>query len=774
MMLHGNLRKRIAGAVTCVAILFMVSPSVFAAEPHEDPEIARLEFGGVSLFRYYSASLDFVLRKEPAEVEARLEKIPFANIPQSLEGATDNFAASSIGISHLVVEIAEDLDRLRVLGGQFRLGEAVEQAAPTFARLSQAYRELNHLEQATEITGEELKVSSAPAGSDLRRSYDEVLERIDRIREMLALHEELLESTGLNLEELLESTGLNLEELLKSTGLNLEIRPIVAFVGDNIRFEGVLTSEKRPLAGREVDILINGSRYVTSKTDAYGHYQGRLQVPYWYMPELDLQALYYPRGKDVGLYLASLSPVRKLKVLFYEAELGVTVEDKAYPGLETTITGRFDYGQSPSLNERKAEIYFDDVFITEVVAQEAFVQEIVIDPDADVGEHVITVSAAARERYAPVVASAILNVARATPILDLGIPRVALIPGSIGLGGKLYSEVGPLSEALIKMGLGKSQVELLSSEDGAFDTRIGVGMGLGVIGSQDLVIQVLPQEPWHFPLVITRTVVLVNVVNCGGILAILIFFGIYLPGRLGGRLGVYPRRRVIPVEVIARPQIVPTYSDSTIVPSLTEGEGQGRGEPRNRIFYRYRLVVRLVQRITRALLAPHQTLREFAYEGSRVLGPAAKYFIELTEMVERLLYSQYSPTEGDVGKSKQLSGDIEKEPKSEVTMQSLLPRQLRGEGTVAQFEPNELSVVGGARAFELGGRVSTTSTWRQLSTWLWVLLILAVAYYACILLFVLPLLLASLAYCLPLVIVDDSNERGIKAMTKEELKGEGV
>jgi len=250
------------------------------------------------------------------------------------------------------------------------------------------------------------------------------------------------------------------------TEVSLEIQPMVAFVGDNIRFEGVLTSENESLAGREVDILVNSSRYVTVKTDAYGRYQGTLHVPYWYIPELDLQALYYPQDKDVDLYFGSLSPVIKLRVLFYETELEIAVEDKAYPGLETTVTGRFDYGRSPLLNERKTEIYFDDVLIAEVVVQEAFTRKIEIGSEVDVGEHIITVSSTSVGRYASVDASVILNVTRVTPILDLSIPRVAMIPGTIGLEGRLYSEVGPLSRALIKMELGKSQVELVSSEDG--------------------------------------------------------------------------------------------------------------------------------------------------------------------------------------------------------------------------------------------------------------------------------------------------------------------
>jgi len=766
MMLHGNLRKRIVGAIICVTVLLIISPSVLATEPHEDPEIAKPVFSGISLLGYYSDSLDFVLRKDPAEVETRLEKMPFANIPQSLEEATDAFASSGINISHLVVAIDEDLGKLRVLLKQFRLDEAIELAGQTSDNLSQANSELKRIEQATETTGEELKVSSAPVESDLRRSYEEVLERIDRIKEMLALYNDLLT-------DLLSGTE-KIEELLKSTDITLEIEPTVAFVGDNIRFEGVLTFEKEPLAGREVDILVNISQYVTVKTDAYGHYQGTLQVPYWYIPELDLQGLYYPQDKDIGVYLASLSPVIKVKVLFYEAELEVTAEDKAYPGLETLVTGRFDYGQSPPLNERKVEIYFDDVLITEVVAQEAFTQEIKIDPEADVGKHVITVSSAAVGRYSSVVTSVILNVTRATPILDLNIPNVAMIPGSVGLGGKLYSEVGPLSEALIKMDLGKSQVELVSSEDGAFDTKIKVGMGFGVIGSQDLVIRILPQEPWHAPLNTTSSILMVNVVNCGAFVVVLLFLGIYLPGRLRRRLGAYPGRIAGPAIATAQPELAPIYSEKVTVFTSTEESDEASAEPRNRIFYWYRLVVRLLQGITKALLGPQQTLREFAKESSRVIGPATKYFTELTKMVERLLYSQYKPTEKDAENSKQLSHKIEEETKRRVTMQSLLARQLSGEGTEAQFEPNEISVASGARAFEFGRRVLTTSPWRQLSTWLWVLLILAVAYYACLLLFLLPWLFASLAPCLPLVIVDDLRERRTKAVIKEELKGEGV
>jgi len=580
--------------------------------------------------------------------------MPFANVPQSLKGVTNNFTAPSIDIAYLVVDIHQELIALRTLMGQFRFEEAIELADITSTKLIQADSKLEQIEMATETTGRILGVPSAPEDSALRKSYNELLEVIAKIRGLLDLYEDLLAN-------LLQENG----ELLSPTELTLKVKPRVAFVGDNIHFEGVLTSKGKPLAGREIDILVNGSQYVTAKTRLGGYYEGKLQVPYRYIPEMELQALYYPRDKDIGLYISSLSPVIKLQVLFYEAELTVTVEDKAYPGLETTVSARFDYGQSPPLKEREVEIYLDDALITEVRTGEEFSQKIKLDPEIDVGEHIITVSAAADERYAPVVASVILNVTKALPILDINLPGIAMIPGSIGLGGKLYSEVGPLSEALVKMGLGKSQVEVVSSENGTFDAEIKMGMGFSLIGSQNLAIQVIPQEPWHATLTTTRNIVIINTVNCGGILILLVFLGIYLPGRLRRRIGAYSLRRARPAVAAAQPEPTPVYSESVLTPALPEESIETSKEPRNRIFSWYRLVVRLIQGITKVLLKPQQTLREFSGETSQSLGPLAKYFTELTKTVERLLYSPYRPTKRDAERSKELSHNIEEGLKDE-------------------------------------------------------------------------------------------------------------
>ena len=718
-MMNRSLGRIILVAVVCAALLclmipldFMLNekPSPVAFIPHEDPETAKQLFGDTHPPLLESEFFNLMLRvNSEAEIEALLRKrLPFPQgfeVPRSVKQTINDLTASGINVSHLWMEIHDDVGNLEALKAEFRLAEAIKLTAETSARISQAISELEWIKRSAGIIREELEVSAAPVLSDLEPSSDEMMEVIDRMRETLDLHQ--------------ESLAFDFDH----GELTLNIEPTVAWVGDNVRFWGILSSEEKSIAGREVDILLNGSQYVTLKTDAYGYYQGMIQVPYWYISRLDLQALYSHKDEDVGLYTPSLSPVSKLNVLFYETELKVTVEDNAYPGLETTVNAKFDYGEFPPLNDREVEIYFDDVLTSEFIAQEAFTQKIKIDPEIDVGEHIITVSSPAVGRYAPVDTSVILNITRAIPVLDIAKPNVAMIPGSVKLEGKLYSEAGPLSEAAIKMRLGKSQVELASSEDGTFYTNIRAGMGFGVIGLQDLVIQVLPKEPWYAPLNITNRILMVNVVNCGIFIALILLLGIYLPRRLR-RLRTYPSATERPAIITVPPEPAPTYNEWETAFGSTEEGDEASTKPRNRIFYWYRLAAGVIQGITKTLLKPQQTLREFAEDSSRILGPAARYFIEFTRIVERLLYSQYKPTEKDAERSRELSDKIKEASKLRATTEASL-----GEG------------IGGAREFEFGDRAAKSGPWRQPDTWLWVLVILAVVYYACILLFLLPLVL---------------------------------
>jgi hypothetical protein len=86
-----NILKPIILAIICTAIVFVSSGlPIQAADPHEDPEKTLPVFSGIALFNYYSETLDFVLAKNPHEVTAKMEKMPFANLPDNLTETTND------------------------------------------------------------------------------------------------------------------------------------------------------------------------------------------------------------------------------------------------------------------------------------------------------------------------------------------------------------------------------------------------------------------------------------------------------------------------------------------------------------------------------------------------------------------------------------------------------------------------------------------------------------------------------------------------------------
>ena len=646
-------RKLLAPIAIWLIISLILATPVLAEAPLENPETAKPAFSGLALFSYYSGSLDFVLEKSPSQVETRLEKMPFANIPPSLDSATEQFTSSTVSVAHQVVYIDEGIEKLRMLVTQSRFDEARQLVKNLTNVVAQANGGLAQMEQAIEANGQEFRVDSAPAGSDLKKAYDEVLDKIDSIRQMLTLYLDIIDNMSATIPGGSGGTPLH------ATDLTLQIDPQTAFVGDNISFQGVLTTDNgEALVGRRVDILLNGSQYASAATGTGGLYQGSLQVPYWYMTQISVQALYYPRDSDVGVYIASLSPEVMLQVMFYEATIDLTVAEEAYPGLETGIAAKFDYGQWTVPSEREVEIYLDNELVAVFQAQPEFIRKITIAPNTETGRHVITVSAQASGRYAAVVATAGLNVTRMTPVIDLKTPRIILAPWNTHLSGTVNSDQGPLDGASIKMSLRGSQTELASSNDGAFDAGMKMGWGLDLFGSEQLRVEVIPREPWNEPLIVTRNVFVVNVVNCGGLLVILVFLAIYVPSRLKRRLGGVFKA---PARGPQPSQPAPVYNTEATSPGTSEEVmGEPVGKPRDRILRWYLLVLKLVQRITRLTPRPNQTLREFTRETESALGPLADRFMEFTRMVERLLYSRHEPSEEDAERTRSLSENIEK------------------------------------------------------------------------------------------------------------------
>ena len=756
-----------------VCFLFLTTCSfsgtrVFAAEPHQDPDTARIAFSGIALFRYYSGSLDYVISRDPDEVETRLRKMPFANVPEEIEDLVDEFAVSVTDISGNTVEILANINELQSYIETSRLEEALDLVGRLLPDLWEVKNQVQQIKGNVQNTGIEMDVFSVPETSVLRQSYEEVQQKLDTILEILSLYEKLItnllasievldyevqdmnfeEISDLDFMEFLESLDITLLEQLTQTQITLEVDPLNPFVGDTVSFQGRLTYGNRPLASREVDIVIGGSKSITLRTDGSGYFRGTYQVPYHYVHTLEMQSVFYPGINDTGIYLAALSEPVILNVQFYETDLRITVEKNVYPGKSTTVQGMLDYSSNPVPDERDAKIFLDDTLVAELTTEERFTETLFIKSNIVGGKHYLLVLVDSQGRYAPAAASAVLNIHRIIPQLELNVPRLSMIPGRFLISGRVYSDLGTVSNARVVIKVGKSSKTILTSKDGTFSTGMAIGITFGLVGEQDIIVQVFPAEPWHNPFHASRSLLLINLLSGAMVIVVLILVSLYLPGRIRRSLGRYiARPRKVPVPVVD-PDLGPEYSLATTSPvSPAENEEPHRG-PRETILHWYLTVIRMVQQVTRLFIKPHQTLREFAAETGAIIGPAARFLMGFTRMVERLLYSRYVPTTVDVTNSeqyfRQLGGDLGLQVAGEET-----PSGLEG---ISDTENPEPSVPGEPADSDEPLPEKNRRRWRLV--WLIIPLVIAVIIIAFII-FLLPLLGVSLSFLLPLVITGD-------------------
>ncbi|MCL0078949.1 DUF4129 domain-containing protein, partial [Dehalococcoidia bacterium] len=324
------------------------------------------------------------------------------------------------------------------------------------------------------------------------------------------------------------------------------------------------------------------------------------------------------------------------------------------------VRGRFDYEGYPVPQTRQIEVYLDDSLVARAEVGSHFSLSLELDPQTELGKRRITVAALAVGRHAPVIASAYLDVVQATPVVDLDMPWVALIPGDIELSGRVFSEVGPVSRGEINLRLGRTEAGAITAEDGSFAVKIRRGIGLELIGSQSLRVQVISREPWHSAAISTESLFVVNWVNSGGILLGLLALGILVQRR--ARRFELPRRRKDGQSRLQTPDSRLQTPDSRLqAPDFRlSADALPAGEPGSRIVGWYRRVVRLLLQVFHLVFSPSQTLREFLREVSPRLGPAAGFFEELTRLVERALYSPRKPTDEEAQRGEEISRQVER------------------------------------------------------------------------------------------------------------------
>ena len=637
----------------CIAlVVFAGALPVMALEPHENPDTAPLVFDGVALLQKYSQALDYVLGTNSTAVEQLQEQSTLANIPPQISNTVDNFLSSGHTLAGLIPLVEADLENSKTMLAQYRVDDARQNLMPANDKLNQAYSGLLVMESTASDTGRWWQADSARPGSALRQAYDEVQAKLLGLHQLLDLLNDMYRS--LTRTETLPS--------LRSSNLSLTVEPETAFVGDKVTFRGVLNSGGEPLSGRIVTLLLDHSPVSSVLTGNDGVFHGEVTLPYRYVPEMTVQALFYPVGNDIGRYLGSSSPVVTVKVLYYDTGLNLEAPHPAYPGRKILLKGSFDYGNNPVAEGRSLSVYWDGELAAEWAVTANFSLELPVAANTSLGRHRLTLYVAPLGRYTPSQSVAEVEVTRIAPVIEVDTPGIVLLPFTQDIRGKVYSSFGPLQNANVEITLVNWKASTRTLNDGSFHARLDTGLGLTLLGNQDLRVTVAPAEPWHKAETRTIPLLVINPANITGILLIVIIPAIFGVFRL--------RRKTVPAANIPAPELVPALVRREN-PRPDMPAPAAKGDPQTILLSLYRGILRLVQEVTAVILLPYQTLREFSRESTPklgVFGPSlVKDFQEFTLMVERLLYSRHRSTDADTTRARELSRRLMNGVKNEGT-----------------------------------------------------------------------------------------------------------
>jgi hypothetical protein len=132
----------------------------------------------------------------------------------------------------------------------------------------------------------------------------------------------------------LNETSTLLGANLTDTQLTLSITPTSAWVGSKVLAYGYLKNHQGdPLPNRTIVLMMDGRKTAETTTNEQGYYSLSLQVPYIYVEQINLFAMYLPLGGDVYKYKPAISPNATLYLLYVTPNITLSIQpDLVLPG----------------------------------------------------------------------------------------------------------------------------------------------------------------------------------------------------------------------------------------------------------------------------------------------------------------------------------------------------------------------------------------------------------------------------------------------------------
>jgi hypothetical protein len=641
--------KRLAAILLILVVMGTAFPGFTALAqstktPHENPAIAAGSLDEVSLLLNYSRLFFLASNRQYTDALDALEELRKIDIPDELRNIFDRF-------NDLCQQLFINLDKLETILNETltllehnKIDEARIKLDQAEAYIQQALIILEDLYLAMDIMSQRLGVFSASVSSDIREAYERLQESLKQLEQLLNMLAELRQSLS---EQYYEKYAKIEDKEMLPTGITLNVNPASVYIGDTVDVSGVLQSDGKPLPGRIVIITLDGDTELAVTTREDGSYSGNITVPYRYIETMSIVAAYEPQGNDIDKYLACRSPEVTLKTMFYPTRLEITVPGIAYPGIPFNIEGEVISGENDI--ERTVAIDLDGVLIAETTASGRFSMEISLPDDVSPGQHYLTATVPARERYIGVFEQRGITVSLIPLKIDMQTPNLIILPRSIQFSGYVGYEDGPISGAGINLVLNDVSTIATTAADGSFTAMLSVPLDLSFIGQRELTINVEPLEPWLGSLSVKRQAIVINPV----------FIGLTLVAAIALIIVALRRRRTVPEKSVPQEEVIRALV--FVSPRVSAVRFTGI---KGRIISAYRAILVIIERITGVRMTPEKTLREFLAAVTKLLPGITPQLTELTVMTETALYSDHKPSRETASTAEDITEDIKKELES--------------------------------------------------------------------------------------------------------------
>ncbi len=659
--------KRYIIALCIIAVLGVIYPGLPTLAqpirvPHENPDTATGLLDEIGFLLSYSQVIKLATNSQYQDAQDILNELEHVDIPDDVRYITNQYNAlwqrlfsTMDSLEALLAEASDLLAHNQI----YELRQKLDNAN---ADIQNAYALLKDAQVATNSLSDQLNVFAVSATSRVKQAHTQLVDGIERLNDLLSKLDSLSQSLT---EQYVQKTELT------PTELSFSIHPSTAYVGDEITAYGKLSSAGKSMAGQQLSIFLDDKRVATVITGPDGSYTTSIKLPFIYIENMTFTAIYQPSGNDAGIYLASRSPPVTIDTVFYRTFLKVSAPDRIYPSQPFSVSGEVTSDNDHIT--RNIQVLLDNIILVEETVSGPFSFAITPPPKAS-GNSKLTFDVSPQGPYAGASVQRSINVSLLAVHIDTQMPSVILIPADIEISGRVYSELGPVANAGIRLNLNDTSVTTTTRADGSFQGNIKMcilpedaplttnpfhvgpsaadaSFNFSPFGVQEIIITADTTELPGATYDIKRDILTINPLSIALIMVAIAALAWLILRR--SRTRIPEEKRLYPAESAELSAATPLPVQ---IPKLTGIRGQ--------ILTAYRNVLTTVEKITGVIMSPDTTLREFL-KTTRLPSPTANdRFAELTAMTESALYSDRSPQQDTAARAEGIAANIKEELRS--------------------------------------------------------------------------------------------------------------